>query len=129
MKIRYKRRILRWNFIFGIFWLILGVIAISNNSDNYLNFGYLIAALFYLINYALKSKNQYVGFENGMITLYHLIPKTLLIQDLKKIKKIGGNYILESDEFELKIETNVIEKNSLKDLKTILKNLKSDLNK
>lgn len=129
MKIRYKRRILRWNFIFGLFWLILGVIAITNSSSNIFNFGYLIAALIYFTKYVLKSKNQYVSIKNGIITLNKFIPKSLPIKDLKKIKKTGKDYLLESDNIELKIETSFIEKNSLKDLKAILKQLKSDLNK
>jgi len=129
MKIRYKRRILRWNFIFGIFWLILGIIAITNSSNNYFNFGYLIAAFIYFTKYVLKSKNQYLEFQNGVITLYHFIPKKLAIRDLKSIKQKGKDYLLISDDYQLIIETRFIEKNSLKDFKAILKHLKSDLNK
>lgn len=129
MKIRYKRRIIRGNFIFGLFWLILGVIAITNNSGNLFNFGYLIAAFIYFTKYFLKSKNQYVSIDNGIITLNKFIPKSLHIKDLKKIQKVGKDYLLESDNIKLKIETSLIEKNSLKDFKAILKHLKSDLKK
>ena len=77
MKIRYKRRYLRWNLVFGIFWLLLGVIAIPNNSENFLNYGYLIAASLYIGNYILKSKNQYLTIDNNSITLQNLIPKKI----------------------------------------------------
>ena len=123
MKIRYKRRFLRWNLIFGIFWFVLGVISISNNSENYLNYGYLIVALLYIGNYLLKSKNQYLTIENGIITLHHLIPKKIELTDLVQIKKSAGDFILQTDKSDFRIKTRLIDKNSLKDLKKILKQL------
>ena len=123
MKIRYKRRRLRWNLIFGIFWLILAILAIPSNSDNYLNYGYIVAGLFFIGNHIFKSKNQYLTIENGSITLNNLIPKKVHLNDLKRIKKLDGDYILQTDKTELRIETRLIDKNSLKDLKTILNNL------
>ena len=123
MKIRYKRRYLRWNLVFGIFWLILGVIAISNNSENFLNYGYLIAALLYIVSYLLKSKNQYLTIENERITLHNLIPKIIYKSDLVHIKKSAGDFILQTDKSELRIQTHLIDKNSLKDLNKILKHL------
>lgn len=123
IKIRYKRRRLRWRLIFGIFWLILGVLSIPTNFENYLNYGYIIAGLFYIGNYMFKSKNQYLTIDNKSITLNNLIPKKVNLADLKRIKKIAGDYILQSDKTELRIEVRLIEKNSLKDLKTILNHL------
>jgi len=114
---------LRWIFVFGLFWLILGVVSITNNSENYFNYGYLIASLFYFGNYFLKSKNQYLTFKDDMITLNNLIPKKLNLADLKQVKKSGKDYILRTENKELHIKTNLIDKNSLKDLKAILKNL------
>tara|TARA_R110001583_G_scaffold4351_4_gene25243 strand:+ start:6099 stop:6485 length:387 start_codon:yes stop_codon:yes gene_type:complete len=123
MKIRYKRRYLRWNLVFGIFWLILGVIAIPNNSENFLNYGYLIAALLYIVNYLLKSKNQHLTIENERIILHNLIPKKIYKSDLIHIKKSAGVIILQTDKSELRIKTHLIDKNSLKDLNKILKHL------
>ncbi len=124
MRIRFKRRHLRWNLIFGLFWLILGVISIPNNSENYLNYGYLIVGLLYIGNYLFKSKNQYLTIDNETITLNNLIPKRVNLNDLKLIKKTAEFYILQTEKSELRIKTSLIEKNSLKDLKAILKNLK-----
>ena len=123
MKIRYKRRRLRWNLIFGLFWIILGVISTSNSPDNYLNYGYLIAGLLYIISYLLKSTNQYLTIDNDMISLNNIFPKQMLLKDLERIKKSAKGYILQSDKCEIKIEFRLIEKNSLKDLKKIIKNL------
>ena len=117
---------LRWIFVFGIFWFILGVISITNNSENYFNYWYLIASLLYFGNYFFKSKNQYLTFEDDLITLNNLIPKKLNLADLKQIKKSGKDYILRTENNELHIKTRLIDKNSLKDLKAILKQLKNN---
>ncbi|NOR27187.1 MAG: hypothetical protein GQ540_01525 [Lutibacter sp.] len=123
IKIRYKRMHLRWKFIFGLFWLILGAISITNNPENYFNYGYLIASLFYFVNYFFKSKNQYLTFDNDSITLNNFISQRISLADLNQIKKDGRNYIFQSEKSELRINTRLIDKNSLKDLKVILKNL------
>jgi len=128
MRIRFKRRYLRWNLVFGLFWLILGVISISNNSENYLNYGYLIAALLYVGNYVLKSHNQYLTVDSDAITINNLFPKKVNLNDLILIKKSKKIYILKTEISELRIKTSLIEKNSLKDLKAILKNLKVNSN-
>jgi len=126
IQIRYKRLHLRWIFVFGLFWLILGVIAITNNFENYLNYGYLIAALLYFGIYFFKIKKQYLTFENNVITLNKLIPKKINLADLKQLKKNGKDYILKSDIEVLYIKTRLIDKNSRKDLNTILKNWKAN---
>jgi hypothetical protein len=114
---------LRWKFIFGLFWLILGVISITNNLENYFNYGYLIASLLYFGIYFFKNKNQYLTIENGTITLNNFVPQRIYFTDLKQIKKKGKNYILQTEKSELHINTRLIDKNSLKDLKGILRNL------
>ena len=128
MKIYYKRRLLRWNLVFGLFWVILGVISITNSPNNYLNYGYLIVGLIYITNYILKSKNQYLTIENGVITLNNFFPKSLVISNIKRIKKSSRHFILQTEKNEIRIEIRMVSKNSLKDLKTIFKklNLKSN---
>ena len=123
MNIYYKRRRLRWNLVFGLFWIILGVVSITNNPNNYLNYGYLIIGLIYITNYILKSKNQYLTIENGVITLNNFFPKSLVISNIKRIKKSSRHFILQTEKNEIRIEIKMISKNSLKDLKKIFKKL------
>ena len=118
---------LRWKFILGLFWLIIGIISITNNSENYFNYGYLIASLLYFGIYFFKRKYQYLTIEDGSITLNNIFSQRINFADLNQIKKRGKNYILQSEENEIIIETKLIDKNSLKDLKVILKNLKKNI--
>jgi hypothetical protein len=115
---------LRWKFVFGLFWLILGIISITNNSENYFNYGYLIVSLLYFGIYFFKNKYQYLTIEDGTITLNSIFSQRISFEDLNQIKKRGKSYILQSEKNELHINTSVIDKNSLKDLKVIIKSLK-----
>jgi len=117
---------LRWRFIFGLFWLILGVISITNNLENYFNYGYLIASFLYFGIYFYKSKYQYLTIGNGEIKLNKIIPQRISLEDLNRIKKKGKNYILQSEKSELRVNTSLIEKNSLKDLNLILRKLNNE---
>jgi hypothetical protein len=126
IEIRYKRMHLRWKFIFGLFWLILGIISITNNSENYFNYGYLIASFLYFGIYFFKSKYQYLTIEDGSIILNNIFPQKINFTDLNQIKMKGKSYIFKSEKSELHINTSVIDKNSLKDLKVIIKNLKKN---
>jgi len=128
IEIRYKRMHLRWKFIFGLFWLILGIISITNNSENYFNYGYLIVSLLYFGDYIIKSNNQYLTIDSETMTMNSLYPKKVNLNDLILIKKSKKNYILKTEISELTINTSLIEKNSLKDLRAILKNLKVNNN-
>ena len=124
IEIRYKRMHLRWRFVFGLFWLILAIISITNNSENYFNYGYLVVSVLYFGIYFFKSKYQYVTIGDGAIRLNNIFPQRINFEDLSQIKKKGKSYILQSEERELHINTKLIDKNSLKDLKVILKKLK-----
>jgi hypothetical protein len=127
IEIRYKRMHLRWKFIFGLFWLILGIISITNNSENYFNYGYLIVSLLYFGIYFFKSKYQYLTIEDGSIILNNIFLQRINFSDLNQIKMKGKSYIFKSEKCELHINTTLIDKNSLKDLKVIIKNLKKNI--
>ena len=110
IEIRYKRMHLRWKFVFGLFWLILGIISITNNSENYFNYGYLIVSFLYFGIYFFKSKYQYLTIEDGSVILNNIISQRISFADLNQIKKNGKRYILKSEKSELIIDTTLIDK-------------------
>ena len=118
---------LRWRFLFGLFWLILGIISITNNSENYFNYGYLMASLLYFEIYFFKSKYQYITIIDRTLILNNFFSQKISFIDLNQIKKRGKSYILKSEKSELHINIALIDKNSLKDLKVILKSLKNEI--
>jgi len=123
VKIRFTKKRLKHYLIFGIIWLVLGITAVIFNSDNVFNYGYLIIGILYFGTYLFENNKQYLTIENGIISKNHLIPKKINLNDIKRIKKFAGDYILKTDSTELRINTQLIEENSLAELNTVLENL------
>ena len=123
MKIRFTKKRLKHYLIFGILWLVLGTTAVIFNSDNIFNYGYLIIGILYFGTYLFENNKQYLTIENKIISKNHLIPKKINLNEIKRIKKFAGDYILKTDSTELRINTELIEKNSLAELDTVLENL------
>jgi hypothetical protein len=123
MKIRFTKKRLKHYLIFGILWLVLGTTAVIFNSDNIFNYGYLIIGILYFGTYLFENNKHYLTIENGTISKNHLIPKKINLNEIKRIKKFAGDYILKTDSTELRINTELIEKNSLAELNTVLENL------
>ena len=123
MKIRFTKKRLKHYLIFGILWLLLGTIAVINDSDNIFSYGYLIIGILYLATYLFENTKQYLTIENGTISKNHLFPKKINLNEIKRIKKFAGDYILKTDSTKLRINTELIEKNSLKELNSVLENL------
>lgn len=123
MKIRYKRKRLKYYLIFGIAWLVFGIAAVTFNPDTIFNIGFLILGILYLGTYFFENSKQYLTIENGSISKNQLIPKKINLNDIKLIKKFAGDYTLKTDSTEMRINTNLIENTSLDDLETVLENL------
>lgn len=123
MKIRYTKKRLRYNLIFGILWMVLGSSAIIFESGNVFNYGYLIMGILYLGTYLFENSKQYLTIENGIISKNLLIPKNINLNEITRIKKFAGDYVLKTDSTELKINTGLIDKNSLLELNAVLDNL------
>jgi hypothetical protein len=123
MKIRFKKKRLKYYLIFGILWLVLGTIAVIFNSEFFFNYGYLLIGILYVGTYLFENKKQYLTIENGVISKNHLIPKKINLNEIKRIKKFAGDYILKTDSTELRINTELIEENSLATLNNLLDNL------
>ena len=128
MYIRFKKKRFRYYLIFGILFLVLGTTAVIFNSDNIFNYGYLVLGILYIGTYLFENKKQYLTIENGIISKNHLIPKKINLNEIKRIKKFAGDYILITNSTELKINTELIEEKSLAELNTLLENLNLETN-
>tara|TARA_R110001632_G_scaffold45215_3_gene114860 strand:+ start:395 stop:781 length:387 start_codon:yes stop_codon:yes gene_type:complete len=128
MKIRFTKKRLKHYLIFGIIWLVFGTTAVIFNSENVFNYGYIIIGILYFGTYIFENNKHYLTIENGTISKNHLIPKKINLNEIKRIKKFAGDYILKTDSTELRINTELIEENSLEELNTVLENLNLETN-
>jgi hypothetical protein len=97
--------------------------SIISHSNSILNYGSLILGVLFFGKYYFMTNRQYLTIENGIISKNQLIPKKINLNEVKVIKKLSGDYILQTDSAELEIDTELIEENSLSELNALLKNL------
>lgn len=127
MKIRFKKKRLRVNLILGIVWIGLGTLSIVIDDEiRWTDYGYLVIGMLYIGHYLYDLTNQYLTIENGTIRkngLYGL-GKKLNLDEINWIKKFGEDYTLKTKKKDLKINTELIDKDSLNELNKILAGLK-----
>lgn len=123
MKIRFKKKRLRVNLILGIVWIGLGTLSIVTDDEiRWTYYGYLVIGMLYIGHYLYDLTNQYLTIENGTIRkngLYGL-GKKLNLDEINWIKKFAGDYTLKTKKSDLKINTELIDKDSLNELNKIL---------
>ena len=123
MKIRFTKKRLRNNLLLGIIWMVFGVAILvfsKNNSFVYVNFG---MGILYIGTFLFENTKQYLTIENGSIVKNKIIPKKLNFTDITQIKKFAGAYILKTEKTELRINTEIIEEDSLSELRDVLEKL------
>lgn len=103
---------------FGIFNLI------EEDKIDWNDYGYLVIGMLYMGQYLYEISNQYLTIEQGILIKNSIIRKKIKISDIIRIKKFTGDYTLKTKTEELKINTQLIEAQSLAELNKILGNLK-----
>lgn len=127
MKIAYKKRHLNINLIMGIVWGVwFGVQFFTDEIIKWFDFGWLFISLFYLGMYAYQKHYQYLNIENGTLKVNGPFGKKVDIDQIRRIKKFAGDYILKTDSKELTINTQIIDPNSMTDLDATLHQLDVD---
>jgi hypothetical protein len=77
----------------------------------------------YFGTYFYEKKNQYLTIENGVISVNKPFGKKINLTEIKQIIKYAGDYTLKTDKTKLKINTQIIELNSLSELDAVLEKL------
>lgn len=129
MKIQYKKRQLNFNLIFGIIWLTYFLVKLIFDEEiHWIDYGWILISLAYFGIYFYQKKYKYVSIENGILTVNGPFGKKLNLNEIKRIKKFAGDYILKSDKKDLTINTQIIDPNSLAELNAELEKLNVEWN-
>jgi hypothetical protein len=124
MKIRYKKKRLKFYLIMTILWLIFVVFnLISNDFGEWTAYTWLGISVMYIAIYSFDYFNQYLTIQNNVIKENHLFGKKINLNEIKRIKKFAGDYILQTEKTELTINTQIIDQNSLTELNAELEKL------
>jgi hypothetical protein len=127
MHIKYSKKRLNYNLIFGLIWLLIFVAYLFLKTNSFLKYGYLFIGILFLSTYFFEKTKHYLTIENGVITKNQLFPKRIQLDKIKDIRYFAGEYKLISDTSEIRILTQFIEKKSLEDLKTVIETLKQQI--
>ena len=130
-KIRYTKERLRSNSRMGIFFVAIGIILVllsfitsewKEISLASIGIGQIGAGLFIFIIYYFENRKQYLTLKNGELIKNTLFPKKIKLSELKSIREFAGDLRLIAQKTEFIIDTQIIEPNSLAELKNELKN-------
>lgn len=129
MKINLKKRKLNTHLTLGLVWIAFGIGYFIITSENiyWFGFGFIAIGFLDILHFLYDTKHQYLIIENGVIKKNFLygfsFTNEIHIDHIKEIKRIHGDFILKSGNKTLKIEPDVIEKESLDQLIHFLKKL------
>ena len=126
MKIRFKKKRIYTNLILGLLWTGLGIYnVIEDDNLRWTDYLYLIIGILYILHFFYDLLNQYLTIETGTIhkNILYGNPKKLNLDEVNFIKKTAGGYTLKTETQKMKIKTELIEENSLAELKDILEKL------
>ena len=123
MKVYYNRKQLNIALIFGVLWVLIGVISIVGNSENNFLSGFLLIGVVYLILYFVKKHNPYVVITEEYIQVHNYVRKKIQLNDIVDVKYFAGDYTIKSFDKELTIDTNFIDKVSLPAFKIVMEEL------
>ena len=124
MKIGYKKRHLNVNLISGLIWLVWFFVGVFGKEEpNWTDYGWIVISLMYLGMYFYQKNYNYLTIENGFIKQNWPFGKKMNLNEIKGIKHFAGEYILKSELKKIKINIQLINEESLLELKTELKKL------
>ena len=123
MKIQYQniKTRLRNYLILACLWLIWGVVSFYIYKSSIPAFGFLFCSFSYFTLFFYKLRYPYLTIENGRIYKDYIFSKKLALADIKTIDNVEGKYILKTDKAQISINPNLIDFESLTELKSILK--------
>jgi len=130
-KIRYTKERLRSNSRMRIFFVSIGIILVMLSfitsewkeiSLASIGIGQIGAGIVMFIIYYFENRKQYLTLKNGELIKNSLFPKKIKLAEIISIKEFAGDLKLITQNTEFIIDTQIVEPNSLEELKNELKN-------
>jgi hypothetical protein len=112
MDIKYNARSFKTGLIIGIAFLLVGIASIVFGETPSLFF--LGAGVAYIAIGIYRMKANYVTIADGF--LKKDFGGKILLKDVTEIRRFAGDYIFKTANSEVTIDTNAVDKNSLKEL-------------
>jgi hypothetical protein len=124
MKILHNQSQLKKILFLGIGYVIIGLLSLLTSSSNIFLSGSIGIGIVFISQYFYNKNRAYVILTENSIMSNGIIKKEIEIKNVKSIKYFAGDYIIKSAEKEIVIDTNLVDKESLSNLKNYFENLK-----
>ncbi|WP_050809608.1 hypothetical protein [Ochrovirga pacifica] len=102
-------------------WFFISFLVSSEH--NWTIYGALVISIAYLSVYVYQYQQQYISIHQGFLKINHPFASVISLSQIQAIKKIAGDYILQTPTKKITIRTKIIEETSLKELHLVLDKL------
>ncbi len=126
MKIKFTKKRLIYNLVLSILYLTIGLEGIIYQENiRWTKYGMLSLGILYLTNSLYELKYQYLSIEYGILRKNMILgfTKKINLNDIIQIKVFTDEYTLITKTNKITIHTEIIDPNSLSELKRILSKL------
>ena len=114
MEIKYAERLIKNNIGYGILMTGLGLFLIfMSETRSVFHFVWLLFGALQIGTAWYYKKFPYLSIENNQLTRHSIFPKTIEVDEIRKVRKFVNSYKIETSEKTLTINKNVIEPESL----------------
>ncbi|WP_051205333.1 hypothetical protein [Salinimicrobium xinjiangense] len=127
MKVRYPKSRIQNNFVYGLLMIGVGLFAVYINRTSVFSYLWVFIGLLQLCTALYQKKYQYLTIEGNRLVKHSLIPKSIEISNIKRIRKYVNSYRIETCNGSILIEKNFVEEESLRELNHFLESLRPQL--
>ena len=118
--INYNQNHLRIPLIVGLSMIILYIIGILfYGIQNYLNL-FVMAGAISFGTYFHRKRNPYILIDKNKVKVNYVIPEHFYLTEIVSANFLNSEYTIKTKSKTIKINSNIIEKNSLTVLRTII---------
>ena len=120
MKIKYCKSLIRNNYGYGLTMIGLGIFAVYINSSSIFSYLWIFIGLLQAGTSYYRQTYQYLTISEDKLIRHSIIPKSVAVADIKRVRKYMNSYKIETHNQSLRIEKDFIDRESLKTLHLFL---------
>jgi hypothetical protein len=127
MKVKYPKSRIQNNFIYGLLMVGVGIFAVYINSSSIFSYLWIFVGILQTGTAFYQKKHQYLTIRQDKLIKHSIIPKSVEISEIKRVRKFVNSYRIETTNGSLLIEKSFVEEESLQELNHFLENLSPSL--
>lgn len=125
LRINYRKGRVRHYLVFTILWFVLGILSMIYNSAGFMQYGFIVFGLCYLVLFLHSKIVPYIVIENNEIKVNSIFAKTIPFSEIKSIKEFAGDFTIHTETGKVKILKNMMDTESHLKLKNFIKEISS----